>query len=108
MAKLTGNKSIEFIQGDSYSYRISFQDATIVPLLENVVFTCKKLDICENMVFGNNEYIYTFSDEITREYSAMTTSFDITLKFLNGNILSQTGIRLIIVKKQNPTCEEHS
>lgn len=42
---LSGNREIEFVQGDTYEYRLVFADGELAKSVERVVLTCEKLGV---------------------------------------------------------------
>ena len=101
--KLIGNQPISIIQGDTKDYKIKFDD-DINDLIESIFLTSEDLDINEKMTFSEDEKTWTY------KFGALKTqidpsdfySYDITINFKDGDILSETKIPLKIIKKENP------
>jgi hypothetical protein len=105
--QLYGNKKIKIIQGDSYTYQIQFVDESISDLVDRIVFSSTALEISEDMTVStvNSRTVYTY------EFSALDTAdldtslfytFDITVYFIDGKVISQSGLTIQILQKENP------
>lgn len=101
--KLIGNVPICIIQGDTRDYKIKFEDG-FDDLIDKIIFTSKDLEIEEEMTYLNDEksWIYSFTSVQTQVEPSDFYSYDITIYFKDGDILSETKIPLKIVKKENP------
>lgn len=101
--KLTGNKPIAIIQGDTKDYKIQFTN-DINDLIEYIIFTSKLLNIEEKMQYNATEkyWVYSFASGVTDVAPSDFYSYDITIYFKDGDITSETGIPLKIIDKQNP------
>lgn len=103
MAKIiVSGKPIQIIQGDSFSYRLYPKMAEIVEEISKVVFTSTDLGINEEMRVENGKYVYDFSSQKTKGLEPKSYTFDFTVHFNDGAILSATGLLLQVIKKQNP------
>lgn len=101
--KLIGNQPIKIIQGDTHEYKIKFEN-DINELIERIVFTSKNLEIEENMEFigDENYWRFRFSASQTDIPPSDFYSYDITIFFKDGDIISETGVPLRIIDKRNP------
>ena len=101
--KLMGNLPISIIQGDSYEYKIKFEN-DIDDLIEKVVITSEDLNIDSEMTFVPTEkyWSYKFTPSVTDTNPSDFYSYDITILFKDKDILSETKIPLKIIKKENP------
>ena len=101
--KLIGNKPIKIIQGDSYEYKIKFSQE-INTLIEKIYLTSEDLTISSEMEFDevNEVWSFKFLPTKTNVEPSDYYTYDITIKFKDGDVLSETGINLTISTKQNP------
>ena len=100
--KLIGNQPISIIQGDTKEYKIRLDG--LYDLIDYIYFTSKDLGIEEKMTYDNDEkcWVYRFSPVTTSVDPSDHYSYDITIYFKDGDITSETGIPLKIIKKKNP------
>ena len=104
---MTGNSALTHIVGDSFKYSINVFDRNGVALTPSkLTFTCAALGIEREFVWDEvaNAYSVMFSAEETAQWKPRTTTYDVTACF-NGTVVSQTGILLKILKKNNPVEE---
>lgn len=99
---IKGNTPIVFIQGDTFVYQVAFSDRPF-ETIDKVVFSCDALSINQEMVKDeeNKKFVYAFFAEHTAQLLPLQTTFDIIVHYVDGPIESQTGIPLIIKKRQN-------
>ncbi len=109
---LKGNVPIDFIQGESYKYSIEFDTAQLTDSIYKCFFTCKKLDIEEEMTrcTGEQERKYTieFLPEQTIKFPECVTTYDIAVCFNDGRVEIQSGVPFEVKQRYNPfkTIEE--
>lgn len=98
-----GNEKIELIQGDDYIYDICLTNEDYSDV-DKITFTCKALDINAQMIGDpdTKRFTYTISKTLTAQFIPLETTYDITIDFTDSTRESQTGIPLIIYRKQNP------
>lgn len=102
MAKLTGNKPIEIIQGSSQNIIRKFS-ADTTELIDKVIISCNKHNICEEMQkLDTGEFLYTISAEQSSLFELGQTTYDMTVKYLDGSVAIQTGIDFSVFERKNP------
>lgn len=108
---LTGNRPIRFIQGDTYTYIITFEDNALAANINNLLFVCNYFGI--EIEFGRETLpdgtVNFFVDLNTENAVPITTSYDVVAYIQNGNdeiIATQTDIPFIVVKRENKLTEE--
>lgn len=108
---LTGNRPIRFIQGDTYTYIINFEDAGLANLVNKLVFVCNYFNI--EVEFAkktlNDGTIQFYVDLDTEKAVPITTSYDVVAYIQNGEdeiIATQTDIPFIVVERENKLKEK--
>lgn len=103
---LTGNRPIRFIQGDTYTYIINFEDAGIANIITKLLFVCNYFNI--EVEFGKETLedgtINFFVDLDTMNSIPITTSYDVVAYIKDGDkeiIATQTDIPFIVVEREN-------
>ena len=79
---------ILIIQGDTYETLITFQNLPADDLIENVYFTCNRLDLkkeCEGAP-GNSKQWFLSLD--TSELASGCYNYDLTVKFRSDKVLT--------------------
>lgn len=101
--KLIGIQPISIIQGDTRPYKIKF-DRGLDDLIDHIFFTSKDLNIEEKMEYLEDEkcWQYYFDSATTSIDPSDYYSFDITVIFKDGDVLSSTKNPLKIIRKENP------
>lgn len=104
---LEGNEPIEFVQGDTYTYTLRFNDVDLVDFIEKIVFTCSRYNIGKEFSRVETEDGVQFEIRLenTEDFCPSITTFDITVVFSEGEkrtIVSETGIKFRVHEKKNP------
>lgn len=104
---LTGNKEIQHIVGDTFVYSLDLFDGAGKPLgATRVVFTCASLGLEREFERDSTgRWIVTYSAEETELWKSRRTTYDVTV-YIDDVVISQTGIPLQIIKKNNPTADQ--
>lgn len=91
------------IQGDTLEQNVFIEGAP-VEAIEDVYFSCKKLNISKRLEFDSDiqGYVLLLSSQETKDLKPVTTDYDITVKLISDNI--KTGLyrgKIIILEKTN-------
>ena len=94
---------IRLVQGDELSQDLNVTGGDEVQDIEELIFSCAEQNIIKNCTkISENLYFLQIPSEETKTFIPKIASFDITLKFNDGEIL--TAIfqnKLEILKKRN-------
>ena len=103
---LTGNRPIRFIQGDTYTYIINFEDTSIADIVTKLLFVCNYFNV--EVEFGKETLddgtINFFVDLDTMNSIPITTSYDVVAYIKDGDkeiIATQTDIPFIVIEREN-------
>lgn len=107
----TCHPDIVIIQGDTYQANVTVEGVEDLSVIENVYFSCSKLNLTKELSFDQDTttYVLLLSSEETSALKAMTTDFDITVKFFDSKV--KTGLyrgKIIVCDKNNPVEVEES
>ena len=103
---LTGNRPIRFIQGDTYTYIINFENSQLADLVNKLVFVCNYFNIEVQFAKQTLEdgTINFYVDLNTEDAVPITTSYDVVAYIQDGDkqiIATQTDIPFIVVEREN-------
>ena len=105
--RIKGNPKILLVSGDSYTREISFVGIEI-ELIEGVYFSSEKLSICKKLEFDddNNVYVLHLAPNETQNFAVGTTTFDLTIQFINDDIktIQYEAIITILEKSNKVVC----
>lgn len=95
------NTTIKIIQGDTCqcNFKINLADESII---KEVYLSCSKLELVKKLEYDDGKYIFRLEANETQSLKTTKADYDITIKFLNDEIL--TGIyrgNIIILPKTN-------
>lgn len=86
-------KNIFVIQGDSLQRRYTFYDKDKNMItnqyLNSVLFSCKRLNYEQFLVYDDGAWVLTLTSEITSNFNQCRTSYDITLYFESEQVSTQ-------------------
>lgn len=104
---LSGNQPIEFIQGDDFTYIISFEDNNLANYVDKLIFSCNYFNIEAEFAKQVLEdgTIQFYIDLDTTNAVPITTSYDIIGKFnIDGKTktYSETDIMFRVKERENP------
>ncbi len=94
-------EGIKIIKGDTYSNRISITGVDR-NYIDEVYLSCKRLGINKKIEFVDEAWLFVLSPEETANLKEISTTFDITIKFVGSSIY--TGLyrgNVIVLDKYN-------
>lgn len=104
---IEGNPKILLVSGDSYTREISFEGIEI-DLIEGIYFSSEKLSICKKLEFDddNKVFVLHLTPKETKEFPIGTTTFDLTIRFINDYIktIQYEAIITILEKSNKVVC----
>ena len=103
--KMTGNKTISFVQGDTYTYTINITNTELLPYIDKLIFSCNFFNI-EKEFIKNQDGSYSITLDDTASYTPVNTTYDVILMTTNNIVVTQTGVPLIVKLRQNPVKKE--
>ena len=103
---LTGNRPIRFIQGDTYTYIINFENSQLADLVNKLVFVCNYFNIEVEFAKQTLEdgIVNFYVDLNTEDAVPITTSYDVVAYIQDNDkeiIATQTDIPFIVVEREN-------
>lgn len=102
MAELVGGIPFIIVQGATKKTRFKF-DEPINQLITNAYFSCSKLNLTYELQKNEyGEYEFTIDEETSKNLQAISTTYDISVRINEKIVAIQTGIPLIVKKRQNP------
>ena len=78
---------LKLIKGDTLSLNISISDVD-VELIDKIYFTCKQQNLKQEFVLQDNEFILNINPERTSLLKEITSDYDITIVFKNGETIT--------------------
>ena len=110
---LCGNTTISFIQGDTYTYVVKFEDPCIAGLINKMLFVCNYFNIevefaKETLDDGTIQF---YVDLDTSNSVPITTSYDVVAYIRDDEkeiIATQTDIPFIVQERENKLKEVDS
>lgn len=105
---ITGLYKQCIIQGKTYSLRLKFDDENLAKI-NKLWFSCKDLNICQEMTLDDHIYSFVLSWEQTQALEPMETTFNITAELADGTSRDLcNGIYLVVIENLNPVVEQES
>lgn len=108
---IVGNKAIEFVQGDTYEYRLSFADESVGGAVQRVVLTSEKFGLQKEFEKDTNDgsWFCRFESTETGGMCAGSGTYDVTAWIDGGGeeliVASESGIKFEVLKKKNPVAD---
>lgn len=103
---LTGNRPISFIQGDTYTYIINFEDKNLASKINKLLFVCNYFNIETEFAKQTleDDTINFYIDLDTTDSIPITTSYDVVAYIQNEDkeiIITETDIPFIVREREN-------
>lgn len=108
---LRGNREIEFVQGDTYEYRLAFADESVGGAVQRVVLTSEKFGVQKEFEKdeGDGSWVCRFESGETGVMCAGSGTYDVTAWIDDGGenliVASETGVKIEVKKKKNPVVD---
>lgn len=82
-----GSKGIVVVQGDSYQKNLIVEDIDPITI-DAIYISSRDLKISKQLVYDGDthKYVFTLSPQETENLQSMSTTFDITIYFADGNV----------------------
>ena len=78
---------LKLIKGDTLSLNISISDVD-VELIDKIYFTCAQQNLKQEFILQDNEFILNIKPERTSLLKEITSDYDITIVFKNGETIT--------------------
>lgn len=97
---------IELIQGDTYETTLEIEGLEDFSLLEKVTFSSADLGLCKELTFNqaDNTYTLLLLPNETDKFKSGRFDYDITVKFIDSNVLTIIYQDEILIKPKKNRC----
>lgn len=108
---LSGNREVEFVQGDTYEYRLTFADESVGGAVQRVVLTSEKFGVQKEFEkdVADGSWFCRFESEETAGMCAGSGTYDVTAWIDSGGeeliVASESGVKFEVKKKKNPVVD---